>query len=179
MNAALLTFLSMMVLFSVIQDMLYTSKIIWNNKFFKGTRVMGEVLYHDSVSMGRNTCDVTVVNCKLNGKSIDVLIPGNRGQKAGTVIGEKIEIITDGEIAFCVQRNWRNINPDYGNLKGKITIGLLFGGLAYLYLIFEPINIYFLVFSILINVILIARPLRSYRNLTYSLKSASGWHENL
>lgn len=179
MNAVLLTFLSMMALFSVIEDVLYTSKIIWNNKFFKGTRVMGEVLYHDSVSMGRNTCDVTVVNCKLNGKSIDVLIPGNRGQKAGTIIGEKMEIITDGEIAFCVQRNWRNINPDYGNLKGKITFGLLFGGLAYLYLTVEPINIYFLIICILINVILIARPLRNYRNLTHSLKSASGWHENL
>ena len=45
MNAVLLTFLSMMALFSVIEDVLYTSKIIWNNKFFKGTRVMGEVLY--------------------------------------------------------------------------------------------------------------------------------------
>lgn len=83
--------------------MLFESRI-WE-KCFHGEYFDAEIIYFDSVTVARKDVDVTVVNYMCNGKSRDVMLRKKGGEK----IGDIINIITDGKVAYRTKRDWRDI----------------------------------------------------------------------
>lgn len=167
---ALITCGFISLIFNIIKTP-FCTKFLWDNKYFKGRYVMAEIIYYDCVQLERWSYDVTIVNYVMNGKSIDALIEGKKGQR----VGEKIHIITDGEVTFCTQKNWREFIT--GTYIIKIIICFLLGDFFVGH--FKEINVNYIILSILINVILVLAYPIFYREFIKSLKSASGWHEKL
>lgn len=147
----------------------FRNKILWDNKRFKGQYVTAEIIYYDKVRFGKIIYNVTIINYVMNGKSIDALLDGKNGAK----IGEKIDIITDGEVAFSIKKSWRDISND---IK-RIILCLLFG-----YIFFKNIvelNIYCVTFCICLNIFLIiVWPITERRHIK-ALKTQLGWYENV
>lgn len=167
-DLGLVTFFFILFLFNVI-IIPFRNKILWDNKHFKGKYVTAEIIYYDQIQEGKKVYDVTIVNYEMNGKSIDALLDGKKGKK----IGEKIEIVTDGEVAFCVKKGWRDIFDD-------IKMVILFVPFGYLFFKnFSELNFYCVVFCSLLAVFLIIIHPITYRNFIKGLKAEAGWHENL
>lgn len=167
---ASIAFAFILCLFEIIM-IPFRNKILWDNKRFKGTYVMAEIVYYDRIKLSKSVNDVTIVNYMMNGKSIDALIQGKKGKK----IGEKIQIITDGEVAFCVQTNWRDIITS-GYIM-KIIACLLLGYFFFMHL--EEINGYYIICCIVFDSVLALTQPSSHRRFIKILKAEAGWHENV
>lgn len=167
---ASITFAFLLFLFDIVA-IPFRNKILWDNKRFKGIYVMAEIVYYDRIELSKSAIDVTIVNYMMNGKSVDALIQGKQGKE----IGEKIKIKTDGEIAFCVQTNWRDIIT--GSYIIKIIVCLLLGYFFFMHL--EEINGYYIIGCIIFDCMLVLTQPSSYRQFIKILKTEAGWHENV
>ncbi len=156
-------------LFTFIRIPLQYSKMLWNDKRFKGTYVTAEVLYHDEMQGSRWTTRVTVINYVMNGRSIDVLIDGTVGEP-----GEKIEVITDGEFASLAKPNRRDV---FNNVKQMISFWVVSGILFFVFL--KYINVYSIIVWILWEICKTVMLPYTWRGKIRGLKEQAGWHENV
>ncbi len=156
-------------LFTFIEVPLQYSKMLWNDKRFKGTYVTAEVLYHDELRGGRAVVKATVINYVMNGRSIDVLINGTVGEP-----GEKIGIITDGEFASLAKPNRRDV---FNNVKQMITPCIVSGILFFVFL--KYINVYLIMLWIVWEICKIVILPYAWRDNIKQFKKDSGWHENV
>ena len=167
-DLGLVTFFFILFLFNVI-IIPFRNKILWDNKHFKGKYVTAEIIYYDQIQEGKKVYDVTIVNYEMNGKSMDALLDGKKGKK----IGEKIEIVTDGEVAFCVKKSWRDIFDDIKMVILCVPFGYIF------FKNLGELNVYCVVFCIMLNIFLVIMHPITYRSFIKGLKAEAGWHENL
>ena len=156
-------------LFTYIRILLQYSKMLWNDKRFKGTYVTAEVLYHDEMQGSRWTTRVTVINYVMNGRSIDVLIDGTVGEP-----GEKIEVITDGEFASLAKPNRRDV---FNNVKQMISFCVVSGILFFVFL--KYIKVYLIIVWILWEICKTVMLPYTWRDNIRGLKEQAGWHENV
>ena len=156
-------------LFTFIRIPLQYTKMLWNDKRFKGTYVTAEVLYHDEMQGRGWPARVTVINYVMNGRSIDVLIDGTVGEP-----GEKIEVITDGEFASLAKPNRRDV---FNNVKQMISFCVVSGILFFVFL--KYINVYSIIVWILWEICKTVMLPYTWRDNIRGLKEQAGWHENV
>lgn len=164
----LITFFFILLFFEVV-TIPFRNKLLWDNKHFKGTYVTAEIIDYDRVRSGKSIYNVTIVNYVTNGKSIDALLYGKQGAK----IGEHIDIVTDGEVAFCIKKGWRDIRNDIIKIILCVPLGYVF------FKYFNELNVYCIIYCIIFNIFLIiVRPV-NHREHNKGLKTKLGWYENL
>lgn len=145
-------------------------KLLWDNKKFRGYRIAAEIIYFDTVQLGKGTHDITVLNYTLCGKSKDTLLLKKKGDK----IGDTIEIISDGEVSYRVKRDWKDIFNS--RMCTAFIVCCLSGFIFYANL--ESINMYLFLGCIILEIInLLLFPI-SNRSFYRQIKKELGWRIN-
>lgn len=132
--------------------------------------VMAEIIYFDEISFIKGSCKVTIVNYLNNGSQQDAVILRAKKDK----IGDKIQIVTDGNIA--VRKNVAIKEGRSAGINIIFLIGLLIVGK---YIIFNEEIICMFALATLLGVMLIIVILYPlfYKAYDSEIKEKLGWRK--